>query len=395
MVSQLAKRFIRRFLKGFLSGVGLYAGFKTVTALVKNPFRERLPNIAKEILSKDCVRFAAFLGLYPSVYEFLVRTIHKIRGTKDGWNHGIAGGLAGLTIVLENPVRRRTLSLFTISRALGALVSTLITRGQIPSIVHGDTLLFCLSCSFLVYCTALRPHLLPKGYYYSVLKWSRDYTDDNLNQLFRVPGEKFLTCNEVGLHTDSCTSHALRDLIQSWPMFAKLYLPIHLAPVLIFRHKLLINRPAKVLRSLIKNTVMSTTFLASMVMLAKYVVCFLRTTLREPPPLRHYIPAVAGLVAGLGVLFERANRRKELVLFLIPHTLYALFVWGMEKHILPWVPYSSVPLFALSTASIMHAYEREPDSMTPLINGILRYFVGERVDKSKRAIKLRTESELM
>lgn len=161
---------------------------------------------------------------------------------QDGWNHGIAGGLAGLTIVLENPVRRRTLSLFTISRALGALVSTLITRGQIPFIAHGDTLMFCLSCAFLVYCTALRPHLLPKGYYYSVLKWSRDYTDDKLNQLFRIPGEKFLSCNEVGLHTDSCTSHALIDLIQSWPVFAKLYLPIHLAPVLVFRRKLLVNR---------------------------------------------------------------------------------------------------------------------------------------------------------
>lgn len=132
-----------------------------------------------------------------------------------------------------------------------------------------------------------------------------------------------------------------------------------------------------------------------MVMLAKYTICFLRNTHMEPPPLKHYIPAVAGLVAGLGVLFERANRRKELVLFLIPHTLYALFIWGMEKRIVPWVPYSSVALFALSTASIMHAYEREPASMTPLINGILRYFVGERADKSKRLIRLRAESELI
>ena len=35
------KRFLTRFLKGFGSGMGVYAGIKIFTALMRNPFRER------------------------------------------------------------------------------------------------------------------------------------------------------------------------------------------------------------------------------------------------------------------------------------------------------------------------------------------------------------------
>ena len=35
------EKFVLRFVKGFSSGVGLYAGVKLVTALLRNPFRER------------------------------------------------------------------------------------------------------------------------------------------------------------------------------------------------------------------------------------------------------------------------------------------------------------------------------------------------------------------
>lgn len=133
-------------------------------------------------------------------------------------------------------------TLFAIARAFGALISTLVTRGQIPYIQFSETALFSLCCGFLVYAVALNPQLLYTGYYYSVLKWSRDYTDKKLNVLFRNPGPKFLTCSEVGLHEDSCTRHAFKDFFQSIPAFAKLYFPIHVTPVVIFRRKLLLER---------------------------------------------------------------------------------------------------------------------------------------------------------
>ncbi|XP_033741255.1 uncharacterized protein LOC117328034 [Pecten maximus] len=371
--------FLARFLKGFTSGAVLYGGVMGVSALVRNPFRERFPDILEQMFSKDCLRFAGFLGLYPSTYELVREILQEKRNSKDGWNNCIAGGLAGLTIGVEDPGRRLVYTLFAVSRAFGALISTLVTREKIPEIPYSETLLFSVCCGFLVHCVALRPDLLHKGYYYSVLKWSRDYNDKTLQKLFRDSGDRFLSCQEAGLHSDSCTKHAFKDMIYSIPSFAKLYLPIHLAPIIIFRHKLVVKRPKVVLKSLLKNVIFSTSFLASMVMLAKYTICLLRNLNKKPPPLASYIPVAGGLVCGLSVLLERANRRKELSLFLIPHTLYALYTYikGTRLSSRIDMPYGSVFLYAISMISIMHAYEREPQSLSLLLNGILRYFVGD------------------
>lgn len=153
-----------------------------------------------------------------------------------------AGGLAGLTLCVEDPTRRLIFCLFAISRAIGALISTLVAREKIPEIPYSETVSFCSCCAFLVYCTALNPQLLNTGYYFSVLKWSRDYTDKKLQVLFREPGERFLTCQDVGLHKDNCFRHAVVDWVKSFPAFAKLYFPIHVAPVVIFRRALLLER---------------------------------------------------------------------------------------------------------------------------------------------------------
>lgn len=161
---------------------------------------------------------------------------------QDGWNNMAAGGLAGLTLCVEDPTRRLVFCLFAISRAIGALISTLVAREKIPEIPYSETAFFCLCCAFLVYCTALNPQLLNSGYYYSVLKWSRDYTDKKLRKLFREPGDRFLTCQEVGLHKDHCFRHAVLDWAKSFPAFAKLYFPIHVAPVFIFRRKILLEQ---------------------------------------------------------------------------------------------------------------------------------------------------------
>ncbi|XP_062617210.1 uncharacterized protein LOC134278915 [Saccostrea cucullata] len=395
-IEALLVLFVKRLSKGFLSGVGLYSGVKVISALMRNPFREKLPSAIREIFSIDCLRFASFLGLYPSIYELLREILQHYRKKKDGWNNMAAGGLAGLTLCIEDPTRRLIFCLFAISRAIGALISTLVAREKIPEIPYSETMSFCCCCAFLVYCTALNPQLLNTGYYFSVLKWSRDYTDKKLRVLFREPGDRFLTCQEAGLHKDQCLRHAIVDWVKSFPAFAKLYFPIHVAPVVVFRRKLLLERPYRVIKSILKNTLFSTAFLATMVMLAKYVICLLRNLSHKPPPLSTYVPAVAGFVCGFGVLFERASRRKELSLFLVPHTLYALYLWAKQKNILRDIPFGSTVLFAVSMVSVMHAYEREPESLSLLLNGVLRYFIGERTNVRVRIGKrVKTISEML
>ncbi|XP_045198848.2 uncharacterized protein LOC123553172 [Mercenaria mercenaria] len=388
-----ARKFSVRFLKGFGSGLGVYTGIKIVTSLMRNPFRESLPKIRAEILAKDSFKFAAFLGLFPSIYDLIVELLEHYRGRRDDFNSAIAGGVAGLSMVVEDRTRRRIYCLFAIARAVGAMVTTLVKRGLIPAVPYSETALFCSCTSFLVYCTALKPQYLFTGYYRSVLKWSRDYTDKKLNVLFREPGTKFLTCAEAGLHEQSCTYHAFKDFLQSLPPFAKLYLPIHMAPIIFFRYKQFLKRPKRSLTSLLKNIVFSTAFLATMVMLAKYGICLLRNFQFREPPLSPWIPAMAGFVAGLGVLFERENRRRELSLFLIPHTLYAVYLWAKEYGIIRHIPHSSLFMYAIAMVPIMHAYEREPESLNLLLHSALKFFVGKRQSTIERK-KRRTVSEM-
>ncbi|KAH3735320.1 uncharacterized protein LOC127850296 [Dreissena polymorpha] len=393
LVSERARQFLGRFLKGFSSGLGVYSGIKIVTALMRNPFRQSLPIIRAELLAKDSFRFAAFLGLYPSLYDLALELLEQYRRKRDDWNSALAGGLAGLAIVVEDRTRRRIYCLFAIARAIGAVVSTLVRRGLLPAMPYSETMLFCSCTSFLVYCTALKPQYLLTGYYKSVLKWSRDYTDRKLTTLFRQPGPDFLTCSDVGLHEGSCMRHAVTDFTRSLPAFAKLYLPIHLAPIIFFKYKLFLKRPMRLLKAFLKNIVFSTAFLATMVMLAKYGICLLRNFRHAPPPLPGWIPALAGIVAGLGVLFERTNRRRELSLFLIPHTLYAVYLWAKERGVISHWRNSSILIFALAMVPIMHAYEREPESLNLLLHSALKYFVGKRISTVERQ-KRRTVSEM-
>nr|KAG5711029.1 hypothetical protein BaRGS_013763 [Batillaria attramentaria] len=272
------------------------------------------------------------------VYHLTVSILRRYRKHKDGWNYGIAGGIAGLSLALEAHSRRKTLAFFVAARALGAGATTLVARDLVRSIPHAETLTFCVCCATLVTCVARFPHLLPQGYYRSVVKWSRDYSHDILDELFRRPNDRFLTCNEVGMHQGACTRHALEDFVRSLPGFAKLYLPIHLAPVLVFKRAMLQKKPQYVLTSLAKNLTCSTLFISTM----------------------------------------RVSRRKELVLFLIPQLLNALLVLvknsrrGRDVH----VPHGFVLLFAVAMGVVMHAHEREPKSLSMLMTGVLKFFVG-------------------
>ncbi|XP_059153223.1 uncharacterized protein LOC131938999 [Physella acuta] len=376
---KLAREFIRRFCSGFSGGILLFAGVRIVTALLRNPFRESLPKIWQGILSEECARVATFFGLYPSLYHLLVDVLSVWR-KNDGWNFGISGGLAGLSVAILDKTKRQTLAFFTLSRALGAGLSTLVARGVITAIPFFEVMVFCLCTSIIVYCVALRPQYLNTGYYRSILKWSRDYTDKNLQIMFRVPGTRYITCDEGGLHEGSCVQHRLKDLLKSLPGFAKLYLPIHVTPIVIFKRKVVAERPLYVLKSLVKNMILSTTFLGLTVALAKITICVLRNGLHQPPPLAGFIPALGGFVCGIALLLERHSRRKELSLFVIPHTINILYIAIKRSKLGPGlrIPHGFTLLFALSMMSVMHAYEREPESLSLLINGLLKFFVGPR-----------------
>ena len=97
-----------------------------------------------------------------------------------GWSAILAGLAAGSVSILDHPDRRRTLSLFVLARALGALVVTLHQRGHLPNVPYFATVIFAVCESLIIVCMTHFPELLPRGYYRSILNWSMYYTNEKL-----------------------------------------------------------------------------------------------------------------------------------------------------------------------------------------------------------------------
>ena len=160
----------------------------------------------KGVLSLDILRFASFTALSGSTYK-LVHTVLKRRfknlvkknaridrncdlslspihvcshDSQRGWSAILAGMAAGAVSIIDDPQRRRTLSLFVLARALGALFMTLHHRGQLPTVPYFVTIVFAACQSLIIMCVTHFPELLPQGYYKSILNWSMYYSEEKL-----------------------------------------------------------------------------------------------------------------------------------------------------------------------------------------------------------------------
>ncbi|CAG5118558.1 unnamed protein product [Candidula unifasciata] len=377
---KIFRNFVLRFLRGFANGTLLHLGVKIVAALLRNPVRKKNIKIWQCIFTKDTVRIALFCALYPSIYHLLVEILSALQKQQNGWIFGISGGLAGLSLAVLKTSTRQTLAFFTLSRALGSGISTLVRKGILPAVPFFEVGVFCACGSLLAYCVSSAPSYMNQSYYRTLLKWMRDYSPEKFHRLFVEPGDRFLTCQETGVHEPTCLYHAVLAYLYSLPGLAKIYLPVYLIPVFLFKRATVMDKPMHFLQSLSKNTAMSTVFLASMISLAKGTICLLRNISHRPPPCPAYVPLTAGAVSGLALLLERPSRRKELVLFAIPQVVYVIdnFMKGSKLCSIPKFPRGFTLLFALSMACVMYSFEREPQSLTTLIRGVLKYFIGPR-----------------
>jgi len=83
-----------------------------------------------------------------------------------------------------------------------------------------------------------------------------------------------------------------------------------------------------------------------------------------------------GAISSLSILIEKKSRRSELALYALPRGLDSLYTLLCERKWLASVPNGDVMLFCLSMSGIMYYYEKEPDTMSPFLKGILKQVIG-------------------
>ncbi|XP_077863836.1 uncharacterized protein LOC144348227 [Saccoglossus kowalevskii] len=137
--------------------------------------------------------------------------------------------------------------------------------------------------------------------------------------------------------------------------------------------------PVSTLLGLFLKYVKSATFLTVMCTTIKTIICLLRLHVHHSPaPLPYYIPFAGGFFGALaGLQFESPRRRGELAMYVASIALDAVFIWGRDAGIFKPLPYGSLLIFVVSMAVITHAYERDKDTLSPLLKGGMTFLCGK------------------
>ena len=277
---------------------------------------------------------------------------------------------------MDDSDRRRSILLYLMARAAGALIKTLHAQGRLPTLPHFSALVYSVCHAVIMVCMVHYPVLLPPAYYRSIMKWGQMYSEESVDRYFREPGPEFVPCN-VLMHEGSCGSSAFFGFFRHWLLYLKLYAVLYSVPLLLFRPKLVLRNPPGSLVAVAKNVARSSLFFAVDATLFKYAMCVLRNWDQRPPPIAHYIPALSSVIGSLGIFVEQPSRRVELLYFILPQVFYAM--WKILSIVKPLkldkIPLNSVWLFCVSLMIVMYSRTYQQDAIAPFINRALGFLL--------------------
>ncbi|MQL68582.1 hypothetical protein Taro_000815 [Colocasia esculenta] len=106
---------------------------------------------------KGSVRSTAFLSVFVGAFQAVI-CIHRKLATKDHkLVYWLAGGIAGLSVLLEKKPRRGELALYVLPRAGDSLWYILVNRHLLPDIKNAEVPLFCLCMGGIMYYLEQEP----------------------------------------------------------------------------------------------------------------------------------------------------------------------------------------------------------------------------------------------
>jgi len=274
-------------------------------------------------------------------------------------------------------------------RGMSVLVKGLSREKVIPYWEHAESALFGLVNGPIIYAFLLETDLLDQGYYRWILNMGQ-VTHDGLHLTLRArrdhlekTGEllPFVPC-QPHYHSGSCVGHCTTDWVLGLGRAAKIYAPVHIIPLLLFRYKKLLSNPMQQVVDTGRNVLLSSMFLSSYVFAVKFSQCMMRnTTMQDTAPQA----ILGGFFTGFACLFERPSRVSELMLYCVPKSLEVCWNWLVKHYGAKTVPFYEIPLFVLGSAILVAA--RREDIKGTYFN-ILVFAVGGRAGQtSQKTVK--------
>jgi hypothetical protein len=160
----------------------------------------------------------------------------------------------------------------------------------------------------------------------------------------------FRRCDEVYHPGQSCAVAHGSDIPALMMRGYRLYIPVHLVPLLMFRWKSLASDPVGVLSKAAVDITRSSLFLTLYTSLVKSTLCFLRN-LREADD--GWQAAAAGFVSGLALSVEQEKRGKELMLYCLPKGIEVGWQLLERQGWVRRVPFGNVLMISAALAIVL------------------------------------------
>lgn len=375
-----ASEFLRGSKKGLIMATISAGGLNFISTFLKT---KSLESALRSMLSQDTKRFVLFLscfiGSFRAVNSFLIAFVSN--GKDKQINAFIAGVLASFFLLLDNEKRRRSLSMFLLARAVDLVIKKYVREEKLPYLRYSEQILFGMSNVPIMYGFLIEPSILEASYYNWILRMG-NVTDEQLYLTGRVVrnarlerGEilPFRGCNAYN-HTGPCAQYITMDWVLAFFRAAKIYLPVHLIPIILFRlhHFASLQKVLEIGEQYVVNVIQSCLFLSTYVFIIRFNTCFWRRLCQFD---HEWMPVVAGLMTSLACRFERPSRVSELMLFCWPKALEASWRFLAMKGWVREIKYGELPLFAVS-AGILLSSRREDYKQTYF--NLVRLIIGKR-----------------
>lgn len=359
------------------------------------------------IVREEACRIGLLFGGFTGSYHALRCFLRKFRKKETPLNAILAGSIAGLSILaLDDSSRRRTLALYLATRLAQCAYNSAKSKDKFhlwgSHWKHGDSLLFSLSCAQVMYAFVMRPESLPKSYQdfiqktgpvaepvYKAVRDSCRGSPVDVVSLFAfltntmgsstlklTEHPSIIPCSVIHPKNDSCVAHNVAAASLAFKKTFPLYFSLTFVPFVVLRLQKFLKSPIRTCWIAVLGAVRSTTFLSSFVAFFQASICLHRKVAVKDHKLVYWI---AGAIAGLSVLMEKKGRRSELALYVLPRAGDSLWYIVVNRHLLPDVKNAEVALFCMCMGGIMYFLEHEPETMAPLLRGLIRRFLASRI----------------
>jgi hypothetical protein len=177
-------------------------------------------------------------------------------------------------------------------------------------------------------------------------------------------------CRHLYHHGESCSVAHARDFGACLGRAARLYLPIHVVPLALFRWRAVLHDPVGTAHRTYRAVARSSMFLATYVWVIKSVLCVLREARGEDA---WWHPVAAGVCTCVAVGWESPTRVHELLLYTATRSLEVLWDLGERRGAVARVRGGSVLLFMAALAGLL-ALPRS--DLKPAYRSLLTFLFG-------------------